>query len=231
MAVSTYVDRYKGWRYGAFRWRYELSATRKIGLALGMACVIGLLAQARFHVPWTPVPFTGQTFAVLLSAVLLGKWYAGLSMSFYAGLGAAGVPWFAGWSGGVGYFSGATGGYVVGFILAALFLGHFTDTFVNSRRFLPMLGLMLFANFVLIHGAGLLWLNTFPYQGWLTGYSSLGLGPYEGRGFLSLLMVGTIPFIVGDISKAVVAAALTKGITPKEAYNGEMDAGRKWRVP
>ena len=141
------------------------------------------------------------------------------------------MPWFAGWSGGISYLTGATGGYIIGFILAALFLGYFTDTFINSRKFLPMLGLMLFANFVLIHGVGLLWLSTFPYEGWLESHSILGLGPYEGRGLLPLLTVGTIPYILGDITKAVAAAVLTKGIAPKEAYNGEVDIGRKWRIP
>jgi len=231
MAISTYAERYRYWRYNAFRWRYELSIARKIGLALVMACLTGLMAQVRIPLWFTPVPITGQVFAVLLSGVLLGKWYAGLSQGFYVGLGACGVPWFAGWSGGISYLTGVTGGYLIGFILAALFLGYFTDTFINSRKFLPMLGLMLFANFVLIHGMGLLWLNTFPYEEWLKGYSILGLGPYEGRGFLSLLMVGTIPFILGDITKAVVAAALTKGIAPKKAYNGEVDIGRRWRIP
>lgn len=231
MAVSAYADRYRYWRYNAFRWRHELSIAKKVALALGLACLTGLMAQTRVHIPWSPVPVTGQTFAVLLSAILLGKWYGGLSQGLYAGIGACGVPWFAGWSGGVSYLTGATGGYIIGFILAALFLGYFADAFVNSRRFLPMLGLMLFANFVLIHGVGLLWLNTFPYEEWLEGSAVLGLGPYEGKGFLSLLMVGTIPFIVGDIAKAVVAAALTKGITPKEAFNGESDAGRRWRIP
>jgi len=231
MAIATYAEKYRYWRYNAFRWRYELGVVQKICLALGMACLTGLMAQVKFPVPWSPVPITGQTFAVLLSGVLLGKWYAGLSQGFYAGIGACGVPWFAGWSGGISYLTGVTGGYIIGFILAALFLGYFTDTFINSRKFLPMLGLMLLANFVLIHGMGLLWLSTFHYEEWLKDSPIFGLGPYEGRGFLPLLMVGTIPFIAGDITKAVVAAALTKGIAPKEAYNGEVDIGQRWRIP
>jgi len=226
-----YVDRYKYWRLNAFKWRHELSIARKIALALGLAGLTGLMAQVRVHVPWTPVPITGQTFAVLLCAVMLGKWYGGLSQGLYVGIGACGVPWFAGWQGGTGYLTGATGGYLIGFIAAALFLGYITDKFINSRRFIPMLGLMLFTNFVIIHGIGLLWLNTFSYENWLAGSTALGLGPYEGRGFLSLLMIGTIPFIVGDITKAVVAAALAKGITPKESFNGEVDAGSRWRIP
>lgn len=233
MAVSAYADKYKYWRLNAFKWRHELSIARKIALALALAGLTGLMAQVRVHVPWTPVPITGQTFAVLLCAVMLGKWYGGLSQGLYVGIGAAGVPWFAGWQSGTAYLTGATGGYLIGFILAALFLGYITDKFVNSRRFVPMLGLLLFTNFVIIHGTGLLWLGlgNFSYEYWIEGTTALGLGPYTGRGILPLLMVGTIPFIVGDITKAIVVAAITKGIAPKEAYNGEVDAGRQWRIP
>ena len=220
MAISA-LDRYRYWRYNAFRWRYELGIAQKAGLALGMACLTGLVAQIRIPLPWTPVPITGQTFAVLLAGILLGRWWGGISQVFYVGIGAAGVPWFAGWSGGIGILTGPTGGYLIGFILAALFLGFFTDTFINSRGFFPMLGLMFFANFVLIHGPGLLWL-------------SLWASLIKGKAFASfyaLLMAGTIPFIPGDITKAVAAALITKGVSPKEAYNGEIDVGRRWRVP
>ncbi len=150
-------------KYDVFRWRYELSIPKKLVMAVGMAGVVGLLAQVRFYLPWTPVPITGQTFAVLLAGVLLGRRWGGISLGIYAGLGAIGLPWFAGWSGGTGVLTGTSGGYLIGFIFAALFLGHFTDKYIRSRSFLSMFGLMLFANFILIHVPGLLWLIHFPY--------------------------------------------------------------------
>lgn len=219
MEIAARINRTK---YDVFRWRCELSIPKKLALALGIACLTGLLAQVRFLLPWSPVPVTGQTFAVLLAGVLLGRWWGGTSLAMYAGLGAAGVPWFAGWSSGVGYLVGPTGGYILGFILAALFLGHFTDTYVRSRSFLSMLGLMLFANFVLIYVPGLfhlgLWLNV------VKG---------EPVTFITLLGMGAFPFIAGDITKAVIAAAIAKGITPKLAYNREVDKGKraKLRIP
>ena len=165
MQGITLIDKYFRARYLFFEWRYNLALLNKIALALGMACLTGLAAQIRIHLAWTPVPITGQTFAVLLSGVLLGRRWAGISMIIYAGLGFAGLPWFAGWSGGISVLLGPTGGYIVGFIFTALFIGYFTDTFINSRRFFPMLGIMLFANFVIIHGLGLvqlaLWLSIF----------------------------------------------------------------------
>ncbi len=230
MEIVAAINRTK---YDVFRWRYELSIPKKLVMALGMAALIGLVAQVRFPIPWSPVPITGQTFGVLLAGVLLGRWWGGVSLALYTGIGVAGVPWFAGGSAGSAVFTGATGGYLIGFILAALFLGHFTDKYVRSRSFFSMLGLMLFANFILIHVPGLLWLNHFPYEAWLGASPVLGLGPYEGRNLLALLMVGTIPFIIGDIVKAAAAAAIVRGVTPKQAYNGEVDKDKwaSWRLP
>ncbi|GAI91144.1 unnamed protein product, partial [marine sediment metagenome] len=217
--IAARIDRTK---YDVFRWRYELSIPKKLTLALGLACLTGLVAQIRIMLPWSPVPVTGQTLAVLLAGVLLGRWWGGISLAIYAGFGIAGVPWFAGWGSGLGYLAGPTGGYIIGFILAALFLGHFTDTYIRSRSFLSMLALMLFANFILIYIPGLfqlgLWLN---------------LVKGEPVTFTTLLSMGALPFIAGDITKAVIAAAIARGVTPKSAYNGEVDRGKwaNWRIP
>ena len=78
--VVNAVDRYRVARENAWQWRRELSWIKKLSLALGMACLVGLLAQARIPLPWTPIPVTGQTFGVLLAAVLLGQWWGGISM-------------------------------------------------------------------------------------------------------------------------------------------------------
>ena len=216
------VARINQTKYEVFRWRYELSVPKKLALAIGIAGLTGLLAQFRILLPWSPVPVTGQTFAVLLAGILLGRWWGGISLATYAGLGAAGLPWFSGWSGGLGYLAGPTGGYIVGFILAALFLGYFTDTYIRSRSFLSMLALMLFANFVLIYVPGLFQLGL-----WVNAVKG------EPVTFATLLGMGAIPFIPGDITKAVMAAAIVRGITPKQAYNGEVDKGKwtNWRIP
>ena len=216
MAIAAKIDRAK---YDVFRWRYELSAPKKLIIAAGFACIVGLLAQVRFLIPGSPVPITGQTFAVLLAGVLLGRWCGGVSLAIYVGLGAVGVPWFSGWASGLG----ATGGYIVGFILAALFLGHFTDKYIRARSFLSMLVLMLFANFILIYVPGLIWLGL-----WLNMVAGT-----SAASFAALLGMGVLPFIAGDITKAVLAAAIARGITPKLAYNGEVDKGKwaSWHIP
>jgi biotin transport system substrate-specific component len=205
MTIAAAIDRTK---YGVFRWRYELTIPKKLVLAVAIACLTGLLAQVRIILPWSPVPITGQTFAALLAGVMLGRWWGGASMAIYGGLGFAGVPWLTGWSSGFG----ATGGYIIGFVLAALFLGHFMDKYIKSRKFFSMLGLMLFASLVLIYVPGLTWLGL-----WLNFVKG------SPASFTSLLAMGVVPFIVGDITKVVAAALVAKGVTPKKAFNNEAD--------
>ncbi len=205
MAIST-ADRWKMARYNAYQWRVELSLVKKIALMVGMAAVVGLAAQVRVPLPWTPVPITGQTFAVLLAGIILGRWWGGASLAFYAGAGAMGMPWFNGWSGGIGHLAGPTGGYIIGFILAALFVGHLTDKYVKTRKFLPMLGLMLTANFVLIYIPGLLQLYL-----WLNLVSGSTVSVY------AVLGMGLLPFIAGDIIKAIAAGGAAWGLMPKQS--------------
>ncbi len=215
MEIAARIDRTK---YDVFRWRYELSIPKKLVLALGMAALTGLLAQARIINPLMPdIPITGQTFAVLLAGVLLGRRWGGIGMAIFAGLGFAGLPWFSGWESGLG----ATRGYIIGFIPAALFLGYFTDKYIRSRSFFSMLGLMLLANFILIWVPGLIW-----RVAWLNMVAGT---PVTFIGSL----VGSVTYIPGDIIKAVAAAAIARGVTPKSAYNGEVDKGKwaNWRIP
>jgi biotin transport system substrate-specific component len=193
-------------RVTAYRWTRELSVARKVLLSLGMACVAGLLAQARVQLPFTPVPITGQTFAALLAGVLLGQWWGGLSMVMYAGLGVAGVPWFNGWTGGMARLAGPTGGYILGFILAAFVIGYITDRYVQSRRFGWMVVLMTVANFILIYVPGLVQLGL-----WLNVVSG------KATGVPQVLAMGLVPFIAGDVVKAVAAASVAWAVTPKRA--------------
>jgi biotin transport system substrate-specific component len=208
----TLAARIEQTRLNVFTWRFELSIPMKVALALGMAVLTGLLAQVRVYLPWSPVPLTGQTLAVLLAGVALGKWWGGISMTLYAALGMAGVPWFQGMNGGLAYLAGPTGGYIIGFILAALFLGYFTDKYIKSRRFMSMLGLMLFASLILVYVPGLLQLGLW-----------LNLVKGEPVTFGSLMTMGAVPFIAGDITKAVAAALIARGVTPQTSYGREAD--------
>ena len=171
----------------------------KVILSLFMASLTGLAAQVSIPLPFTPVPITGQTLAVLLSGVILGKW-GGLAQLFYVGLGIMGIPWFSGWGYGAGHLVGPTGGYIVGFILASFFIGK-ANRVIRSGNFLSFLLVMLVANFLFIHSLGLLHL-----------YLWFNLMQASPVGLLQLFKVGTLPFIPGDILKIIIAAALAKTI-------------------
>ena len=201
------IDNYFRKRYSLFTWRSNTSTINKVILAFFMACITGIMAQVVIPLPWTPVPVTAQTFAVLMAGVILGRRWGGISQVMYLAVGLLGVPWFAGLTGGYQILLGATGGYFLGFILTAFVMGYVTDNYVRSRNFRPMLGLTFLVNFTLIYIPGLL---------------GLGLWMYYVNGtfptFLTLISMGLLPFILGDLVKIGGAAALTKVITPKEEY-------------
>ena len=199
------LERYRVARDNAWQWRLELGWIKKLSLSLGFACLVGLLAQARIPLPWTPIPITGQTFGVLLAAVLLGQWWSGISMAMYVGLGVAGVPWFNGGTGGVSAIAGPTGGYLIGFVLAALFLGYVVDRYAKTRSFRNLLILMSIADFVLVFGPGLLQLHLWSN---ITGKGAIAIP--------ALLAMGLLPFIPGEIIKLVAAASAAWALTSKK---------------
>lgn len=212
MHTITLAQRYFRARYLVFKWRYGLAVAEKLGLSFVMAGFVGLLAQVRIPLPWTPVPITGSTFGAIFAGVLLGNIWGGISMLIYILLGILGLPIFSGFKSGVSALIGPTGGYMIGFVLASFFIGYMTDTYPKARKFLPMLGIMLFSSFVLIYLPGLLNL-------------SLWLNAIEGKtvGLSNILWMGAIPFIPGDIIKSVVAALIASSIIPKESY-GKIDS-------
>jgi len=184
-------------RQEVFLRRARASLPLKIAMAAGVAALIGLAAQVRLPLPFTPVPLTGQTFAVLLAGVLLGRKWGGISMAIYMVLGLVGVPWFNGATSGFG----ASCGYLLGFILAALFIGRMTDG--KAAGFAKLFGLMLCASLIL-HIPGLIWLGAW-----------LNLVTASPTSIVGIISMGFIPFIAGDILKAAMAAAAARVILPK----------------
>jgi biotin transport system substrate-specific component len=207
MEINLYLNKYRVLRYNFFKWRYEVNVLYKVTLALFFACLTGILAQFRFYLPGTPVPVTGQVFGVLIAGILLGKW-GGISQCMYFGIGSIGVPWFSGFNGGIAYIAGPTGGYIIGFIFAAFFIGYVVDRYIKSRKFLSMLAIMFFATFVLIYVPGLI-------QFYLWTGSSIGIS--------ELFIMCVLPFLAADFIKAVIVATIATSITPKGAYGREVD--------
>ncbi|MGQ9571741.1 MAG: biotin transporter BioY [Dehalococcoidia bacterium] len=156
-------------------------------LVLAASTFTALAAQARINLPFTPVPITGQTLAVLLVGALLGSRLAAASMIAYWSQGAAGLPVFAGGMGGWHVVTGPTGGYLVGFIAAAYVVGFLAERGWD-RRLWTLAPAMLVGE-VLIYIGGLSWLAHFT-----AGKSVFELGLY--------------PFIPGDAIKLLLAASL-----------------------
>src|SRR5919199_5375715 len=91
-------------------------ALRDVLLVLGGAAFVGIMAQISVPLPWTPVPLTGQTLAVLCVGAALGPVRGAASLALYLAAGVAGMPWFADGQSGWG---GPSFGYVLGFVVSA----------------------------------------------------------------------------------------------------------------
>jgi biotin transport system substrate-specific component len=199
------IDSYYSARKNVFERIQDASTATKLLMSLMMACFTGIMAQIIIPLPWTPVPITAQTFAVLCSGLFLGKKYGCLSQILYVVLGVAFIPWFGGMTGGLETLLGSTGGFLIGFIIASYFVGFITEKYAKARSFTRMAVVIGVANFALIYIPGLAGLALWFYfaQG-----TTLGV--------VDLLMMGLVPFIAGDIVKVLGAAAVSKAFLPKD---------------
>ena len=198
------MENYYSTRKNVFERIQDASTATKLLMSLLMACFTGIMAQIIIPLPWTPVPITAQTFAVLCSGLFLGKKYGCLSQILYIVLGIAFIPWFGGMTGGLEVFLGSTGGFLIGFIIASYFIGLITEKYAHARSFTKMALVIGIANFALIYIPGLAGLALFlGFQG-----TSVGI--------IDLLMMGLIPFIAGDIVKILAAASVSKVFLPKD---------------
>ena len=198
------MENYYSTRKNVFERIQDASTATKLLMSLLMACFTGIMAQIIIPLPWTPVPITAQTFAVLCSGLFLGKKYGCLSQILYVVLGIAFIPWFGGMTGGLEVFLGSTGGFLIGFIIASYFIGLITEKYAHARSFTKMALVIGIANVALIYIPGL-------------AGRALFLG-FQGTtvGIIDLLMMGLIPFIAGDIVKILAAASVSKVFLPKD---------------
>lgn len=199
------MDNYYSTRKNVFERIQDASTATKLLMSFMMACITGIMAQIVIPLPWTPVPITAQTFAVLCSGLFLGKKYGCLSQILYIILGIAFIPWFGGMTGGIETFLGSTCGFFIGFIIAAYFIGFITEKYAKARNFTRMAIVIGIANFALIYIPGLAGLALWSS---LTQSATLSV--------VDLLMMGFIPFIAGDIVKILGAASVSKVFLPKD---------------
>ena len=186
---------------------------RDAALVAGFALLVALFAQIAVKLPFTPVPITGQTLAVLLAGGALGANRGAASLALYALVGMVGAPVFAPTLGeGVVFhpvlpwegtsdllWQLSSGGYIVGFIGAAWVVGRLSEQgWDRSWRVL----LALLAGNIVLYVPGLLWLGYWGVsEGWTSGASVIP----------DTLQWGLWPFVAGDLAKLYAASIALPG--------------------
>jgi len=166
---------------------------RDILLAIAGTALITL--SAKINIPFYPVPMTMQTLAVLALAMCYGLRLGTATLALYIAEGAAGLPVFAGTPEkgiGLAYMMGSTGGYILGFLLAAMLVGYLAERGFDRSPLKAAIAML--AGNIVIYVPGLLWLGA--VVGWDKPVLSFGL----------------YPFVLGDLFKIALGAALLPGI-------------------
>ena len=173
---------------------YRLSKLHDLAVVLSATAFISLMAQVAIPLPFTPVPLTGQTLAVLLTAAAVGLWRATTSTSLYLALALAGAPVLAPQADGThitgtAVFGMASFGYVIGFIVAGVVVGALAERGFTRNAIRTALA-MVIGNLVIYSiGVPVLMMAT-------------------GADFATAISWGVTPFVVGDVIKVIIAAGL-----------------------
>ena len=199
-------------------WRQDIA--RDMVLMMGFAWFVALSAQIAIRLPWTTVPITGQTFAVLVTGGALGAWRGAGALTVYMVMGMIYIPVFAPgnsatsgnwdvhfifpWKGSDSFvWDISGGGYIVGFIIAAWLVGYLAERQWDRK---PWVHLGMFLGNVSLYVPGLLWLGYLIGTDWMTAGKPLGEW-IAGDGTLDKTLKGGLyPFIVGDMMKLLLAS-------------------------
>lgn len=152
----------------------------------GFALLTGLAALWEIPLPFTPVPITGQTFAILLAGATLGLRAGAASQLLYLAMGIVGVPFFAGGSSGWEVVTGPTVGYLVGFVAAAAVVGRLAER-RQDRKVVSAIPAFL-------AGSAVIYL-----------FGMAGLMAVARMTAVDAFTLGVVPFLIGDGIKAVAA--------------------------
>ncbi|HEX5695743.1 MAG TPA: biotin transporter BioY [Acidimicrobiia bacterium] len=162
-------------------------------LVVGAAGLTALAAQWEIHLAFTPVPITGQTFAVLLTGAALGSRLGAAGQTLYVAAGAAGLPVYSGGAAGWDQAQAAgTTGYLIGFIVAAGLVGYMAER-RQDRTFPTMFTAFILGSFVIY------------------GFGVTGLILTFDMSLEEAIVAGVVPFLLGDLIKAAGAGLLLPG--------------------
>ncbi len=161
-------------------------------LVAGGVAFLAALSQMEMNLPFTPVPITGQTLAVLVLGALYGRKLGVTTLLAYLGVGFLGAPVFAGGVGGIAKLGGPTGGYLIGFVVAAWLVAFFAERGLLRSWTNAILAFLLAHTVIFIFGCT--WLSFF-------------VGGLERS-----VALGFYPFLPGEIVKSVLAVGAVKGV-------------------
>ena len=183
---------------------YQRSTISYLLLAALMAAVCAVCSWISIPLPFTPVPINLGTLAVFLAAGILGWKYGSVSVIVFVLLGAAGLPVFHGFTGGMGIITGPTGGYIVGYILAAFLTGIMIDTYFKARKSgenkaatYAVLALAMALGLFACYALGTAWFMHI-----------------SGTDLKAALLMCVVPFLIGDAIKIAAATVLVKKLRP-----------------
>lgn len=191
-----------------------LSKTNSISnILLAMLFAIFTAVCAKVYVPlwFTPVPITLQVFAVILTGLVLGSRLGAISQTIYISLGLAGAPVFTGFSAGIPYLAGPTGGYIVGFILAAFAAGWVSERLKSKSWLCYFISGII--GIAVIYLFGMCW-----FASWVSAA--------EGKSWIesikNALAMAVLPFIGIDLAKAISAAMIVSGVKFSNSIIGKL---------
>lgn len=161
--------------------------TKRLTVIALFAAIISVSSYLSIPLPFSPVPLTLQTFAIMLAGLILAPVEAGASLGVFLLLGAVGMPVFSGGTSGFGVLFGATGGYLFGFLAGAVVISLLKGKEVS---FVRMIIAAAVGGVVVVYAIGVPWLAV-----------------YTGMDLSKAFTVGALPFLIGDGIKVFVAAS------------------------
>ncbi|MBJ7393332.1 MAG: biotin transporter BioY [Candidatus Nanopelagicales bacterium] len=168
---------------------WHKTRTSALAQISALTAITVLSAQVIIPLPFTPVPLTMQTFAILFGAAAIGPFKSLIAQFAYLSLAALGLPVLAGDRGGIEAIFGATAGYLFAFLLASFVVGKLASRITTKRFQGVLLGYLVGS--LIIYAMGATWLAI-----------------YTEKGFYYALLNGVVPFLIGDAIKACLAASL-----------------------
>ncbi|ENK1243957.1 biotin transporter BioY [Clostridium sporogenes] len=157
------------------------------------ATIIAVSSYITIPLPISPVPITAQGLAVMLAGCVLTPVQAALSMVTFLFMGAIGIPVFSGGTSGIGVILGKTGGYLIGYLIGVIIISLLVR---KNKSLVSMLIACFIGGIVVVHILGSAW-----------------LGQVTSIGIKKAFLLGSAPFIPGDIIKAVVAVLIGKKLS------------------